>query len=145
MSNLFTENLTALNYCDCPLDCKIVDYKYTTSMARFPTLSYFDQKLKNNPVIKSNFINKSNELTFENLRQSVCRIVLFYERLQDVLITESPKIQIVNLISNIGGVIGLFLGLSFASFVELIEICYFILDTFYFENKCKNLFNKIEK
>jgi hypothetical protein len=49
-------------------------------------------------------------------------IYVFYEDLKYTLISQQPKMQFIDLISNIGGSLGLFVGISFISFLELFEI-----------------------
>ena len=49
-------------------------------------------------------------------------IYVYYEDLKYTLISQQPKIQFIDLISNIGGSLGLFVGISFISFLELFEI-----------------------
>jgi hypothetical protein len=43
------------------------------------------------------------------------------------LISEKAKTEPYNFISNIGGTLGLFLGISFLSFIEILEIIYEII------------------
>lgn len=49
-------------------------------------------------------------------------INVYFDSLRYSLITESPKTQLFDLVSNIGGTLGLFIGISFLSFFEIIEI-----------------------
>ena len=49
-------------------------------------------------------------------------ISVFYEDLKYTWINQKPKMQFIDLISNIGGSLGLFVGISFISFLELFEI-----------------------
>ena len=47
---------------------------------------------------------------------------IFYDELSYTLISESPKVQLVDMFANIGGLLGLFTGMSVLSFVELAEL-----------------------
>ena len=47
---------------------------------------------------------------------------VYYDQLSYTQISKDAKLGLVDLISGIGGLLGLFLGMSFLSFVELIEI-----------------------
>jgi hypothetical protein len=38
------------------------------------------------------------------------------------LISQQPKIELFGLISNLGGILGLFIGFSFISLLEIIEV-----------------------
>ncbi len=46
----------------------------------------------------------------------------YYEDSKYTLISQQPKIELFGLISNLGGILGLFIGFSFISCLELIEI-----------------------
>ena len=48
--------------------------------------------------------------------------MVYYEELKYTYISQKPKIEFVGLISNIGGSLGLFVGISFVSFLELFEL-----------------------
>ena len=47
---------------------------------------------------------------------------VYYDELEYTLIRQQPKIEPFGLISNIGWTLGLFIGFSFISILELIEI-----------------------
>jgi hypothetical protein len=53
---------------------------------------------------------------------------VYYKTLKHTVINQSPKMILSDLISNIGGIIGVFLGISFLSFIEIID---FILQIIY--------------
>ena len=55
---------------------------------------------------------KGNEIT----------IFIYYESLKYTLISQQPKTLLIDLIPNIGGILGLFIGISFLSFIEIIEL-----------------------
>jgi hypothetical protein len=59
---------------------------------------------------------------------------VFYDRLSFNEITEKPSFTFVDLISNVGGTFGLFIGISLLSFLEIVEIIYELL-SIYFKNK----------
>ena len=62
-------------------------------------------------------------LKFE-VNRNYIGIYVYYKDLTYTLISEAPNSEIFDLISNIGGLVGVFLGISFLSFVELIEILF---------------------
>ena len=51
------------------------------------------------------------------------------------LMLELPKIKIVDLVANLGGILGLFIGISFLSFVEILEIILEIFIILFEKNK----------
>ena len=79
----------------CPLECEKQSFDYIFSVKKLDT---------------------------QNENQAVVNI--FYENLAFTEIEESPTICFANLISGIGGTLGLFLGISFLSLVEVFDILF---------------------
>jgi hypothetical protein len=109
----------------CPLECYSISYEFTSSFSSYPTRSYAKKSLLNNSVIRSKFQNET--LTYDLLKESVLSLNIYYDKLTYTGITKDAKTELIDLISNIGGLLGLFLGISFLSFVEIIEIIIEIL------------------
>jgi len=55
------------------------------------------------------------------------KFAAYYKDLKYTVINQNPDILLNDLISNIGGIIGVFLGISFLSFIEIIELTFEIL------------------
>lgn len=53
---------------------------------------------------------------------SVVSLYIYYDKIENLEITEVASMSAVNLLANIGGTLGLFIGVSVLSFVELIEL-----------------------
>lgn len=58
-------------------------------------------------------------------------LTVYFPELKYTVVSENPKTEFFSLISNIGGLLGLFIGTSFMSFVEIIEILFEIIFIFY--------------
>jgi len=86
---------------DCPEECDLIQYEITHS---FTKLSTQYELFKN--------------FSTENL----VYFTIFYESPQYTVIDQIAKMDVFDLISNIGGNLGLFIGISFLSFAELIEL-----------------------
>jgi hypothetical protein len=99
----------------CPLECDSIDYKFTTNYAG----SLPDQ------------FNLFYNITTEESNKIVY-LSLYYSSLDYSLVKQIAKTQVFDLISNVGGTLGLFIGLSFFTFVELILVCmefiFYLLD-----------------
>ncbi len=113
----------------CPLECKEEGFWISTSFLSYPHLSKANDLL-NNSAIKTKFSNITKDLVMDTLKQSVLSIYVYYDDLKYTLIRKSPKIEWLDLISNIGGIMGIFLGTSFLSFVEIIDLLVLIFITF---------------
>ena len=98
-----------------------------------------------NPIITSKFQNET--ITYDLIKQSVLSLNVYYDQLSYTQISREAKLEIVDLVGSIGGLLGLFLGMSFLSFVELIEI---VLESIviilkkYKNNKTEDFFIKNE-
>jgi len=60
---------------------------------------------------------------------------IFYKSLKYTSLTQYPKMVDFDLISNIGGILGLFIGCSFASFFEVFEIVIEVIFIIFQKNK----------
>ncbi len=125
--NNLTRNSDLIDKCDCPLECEFSGYTYKLSVSEYPSKIYGDYLTSHNNLIKSKFFNASQL----NLRESIARVRIFYDEMIQVTVSEEIKIQLADLVSSCGGIIGLFLGLSFLSMIEFIEIIIKILIIFF--------------
>ncbi len=105
----------------CPLECDSITYDLSTSTANYPTRVY-SKLLKKQQKITKYF--KDEEVTFEKLKESLLALDINYAELKYTYISESKSKTIIDLIASIGGTIGLFLGTSLLSAVEILEHLY---------------------
>jgi hypothetical protein len=103
---------------DCPLECDSVKYETFYSFTKYERNNSFNVKIDDYVVFG-----------------------VYFDSLDYTLIDQIPKMNKLDLISNIGGNLGLFIGVSFLSFAEIIELfieILFILKNF---NSVSNLNN----
>ena len=105
----------------CPLECDSENFVLTTSLARYPTRSYADQ-LVNHTNLLSNFYPNVSAVTYEQLKDNILAIEIFYVDMKYTVIEELEKMGLVDVVSGVGGTLGLFLGMSFMSFFEIIDV-----------------------
>ena len=91
----------------CPLECEQFSYESSYSLAPITT-----------PIVH-------NETSF----------YAFYRESKYSFVSQQPKTEPFELISNVGGVFGLFIGISFLSFVEILEILIEILCICFLDKK----------
>jgi hypothetical protein len=129
-----------INNCDCPLECESTGYIYSVSFAEFPTYKYYTYLYENGMISK--FIDQlkqendadNDEFLFEEVKKSVARVAIFYDELKKTELKQIIKTKQADLVSTIGGTLGLYTGLSFLSLVEIFEIILQI-SIIYFRNK----------
>ena len=86
---------------DCPEECDSIQYDISHSSTKLsPQYELFNNMQIDNYI----FFN------------------VYYENLQYTVIDQIAQMNVFDLISNIGGNLGLFIGISFLSFAELIEL-----------------------
>jgi hypothetical protein len=101
----------------CPLECDTWKYTLNTYSEQLPV----NGKIGN----KSSSLNSLEKFKqYEDVNRHFFGIRVHYNDLKYTFINQEIKIHTFNLISNIGGILGLFLGISFLSFIEIFEIFY---------------------
>jgi len=107
----------------CPLECDSFSLNIETKSQAIlaygnVTDNYFHSQLK----------------TYQDVYKSYFGIYVYYEEFKYSFIKQNPKMEIFDLLSNIGGTFSLFLGLSIFSFLELFEILANLMFNFIFYN-----------
>jgi len=82
----------------CPLECDSISYEVT-----------------------------SNTFTGSNVSNETIEFYAFYRNLRFLTITEMPKMSWTDLIANVGGYFGLFVGISFVTLFEIAELIFLII------------------
>ena len=95
-------------------------YDVKVTSTKFPNFKY-GKYLINNPKVKSKYPNGYN-ITLGDLRESLLSFSIYYTEFKYTYISQYPKMRFIDLLSNFGGLLGLFVGMSFLSFGELIQI-----------------------
>lgn len=119
----------------CPLECDTITYDLYLSSVEYPSLVYGEALMKN-PWIKYKYAKDISKLNYDSLKRSMVQISVFYGDISYDHLDESAKTEVIDLVSNIGGTLGLFLGMSFLSFAEIFDI---LLQLLFYKNKPKNL------
>ena len=116
LSSDFIEN-SCLNI--CPLECNRTEYKCSLSSSQLDPMWFVDF-INDRKNLSNDFM--SAKIDLDTVRQSVVSFNVFYDSLSYTLSTESPKFDIVSLLSNIGGALSLFMGVSVMSVVEIFAL-----------------------
>ncbi len=107
----------------CPLECERTEFDKSVSFNAYPT-PYYEFQLLQSGNLKG--VYDPSEYS-QPLRNNIAYLKIYFDSLSYTMITESPSISLITLISNIGGSVGLMLGVSFATVVEIIELTVKIL------------------
>ena len=69
-------------------------------------------------------LGMNRSMNVDDLRNNIARLIIYYEDIDYQLIQEIPTVSVINLIANIGGMLGLFMGMSCLSFIEFLEMAF---------------------
>ena len=116
-----TTDTSAMDKCygKCPLECYQTDFRVFTSSSQLIGESFVDY-IKDNANLANDYVSK--EINAVSARESIVRLYVFYDSLLYTLSKETPKVDLVLLVAYIGGILGLFLGVSVLSICEIVEL-----------------------
>jgi hypothetical protein len=117
--NIINSDINDLCKNECPLECDSVNYDTSYTSSKFSKKRLL-KNIKRN-FFKQYFNDLAKNLTEEDLDR-VTIITVYYSDFSYKSIIEIPKMDFIDLIANIGGNLGLFIGVSFLSFAEIIEL-----------------------
>ena len=102
----------------CPLECNQTNFKTQLTSLRLTSWKYYLNLIQR--YLSSLFI--LTDLNSENSLESFVSLNIYYDSLSYMLTTEAPQTDWISLLGNIGGNLGLLLGVSFFSLCELVEV-----------------------
>lgn len=105
---------------ECPQECDSVEYALSSSHSDFPSPFYANILIKKFNKSSSQF--RRNFTRYENIKKSVAKINIYFSDISYTTISEVPSKLIEQLIGDLGGILGICVGASLLSFIELIEI-----------------------
>lgn len=106
----------------CPLECDSDIYQLASTYKNFPAVYYANFLLQNKSIFQ--YSPYERPLTVNDVGNSVARVVIYFEKLTYQYIVQIPTISVVNLFANSGGMLGLFMGMSILTFIEVLEAFY---------------------
>lgn len=117
--------------CDCINPCSEFVYAKTISGRVWPHRDYLEKVLMKD-MCKKNLTSlekacrqvrsDTEEFDFERYRNNFVRLIIYFEDLNYQKITEEPFYSTVRFICDIGGAMGLFIGVSLLSLFEVLQL-----------------------
>jgi hypothetical protein len=105
----------------CPLECNSTQITYELTSQTFAGIGYAFIANQTSSLRSDFNSSKIDEATASN---KFVQLYLYYESLSFTSSVDSPSMDIVAFLGNIGGTIGLFLGISVLSVCELIHVLF---------------------
>lgn len=139
--NFFFESEIEKCYASCPSECFQVNYDLKVSSAKYPT-KWYTSILKNSTnfqyLLNQSLLGEEKNIDFLYLQQTMLMVNIFYDQMSYSLIEEQPELSIDALLAFIGGNLGLFLGISVLTVIEIIEFFFYLI---YFVIVREKIFN----
>ncbi|CAH3105581.1 unnamed protein product [Porites lobata] len=110
----------------CPTPCREVQYKSTLSMGHWPSFGY-ESILESRVKTDSTLAKELDNGYF--LSENFLQVKVFYEQLNYEKVTERISYEGVNLVADIGGQLGLWIGISVLTCCEFLELAWMIIQT----------------
>ncbi|XP_070565681.1 acid-sensing ion channel 2-like [Ptychodera flava] len=118
MHFLFQKNMLD---CGCPVPCWDKYYTYTASQSAWPAEVYLKPLLRS---LQSTNDKTRNINDMETANMNLASLVIYFDALNYELISENPDYPVESLFSDIGGTLGLYIGLSIITVLEFFEFMY---------------------
>ena len=132
LNDFYESNDTFLCLSECPTECTSIEYTKSISISNFPSIFYYERLTE---MYSANFTSKLN-------KENHLALNIYYDSMSYTTFDEIPKLNLIDLISNIGGTLGLLTGASFLSIVEIFEIIFLVVSSFYDKTNKVNLCEK---
>jgi hypothetical protein len=113
----------------CPLECETVTYDAQTTLLDYPSSTLYDYLLNNTEYVQSFRASTGKNFSMETASSHLVSLNIFFASFEYKIISLEPKLRIFELVSQIGGSMGMLVGFSMFHLVELVEIILLILFT----------------
>ncbi|KAM8933457.1 epithelial sodium channel subunit gamma-like [Pelodytes ibericus] len=106
--------------CHCPLQCKEDLYELTVSGSQWPSTAFIENFSKELKEMGGQMKDIADNPGL--IRDNFVKVVVYFKQLNFELIEEEPSMTEINLISNMGGLVGLWVGFSVCTLAEFFEL-----------------------
>ena len=107
----------------CPTNCDSIIIEKDIVSSVYPTDNELNKLLEKNNYLES----MMHKMDRNELKSAILHLQINFDRLEFEQITEIPKVNLIDLISSIGGTLGLFLGMSFLSILEVTDLFFVMI------------------
>ena len=115
-----TGNQSSIDYtkCECRPHCYEEVYKLTVSRSTWPQ----NWQTRSFARLIKGVEEKELNLSAEEIRDRLIKVVIYYEDFMETIYEEIPLYNILSIVSDLGGQMGLFLGASLLSLAEIVAL-----------------------
>ncbi|XP_065055902.1 degenerin unc-8-like [Rhopilema esculentum] len=122
--------------CQCPQPCYEVAFPRIVSISVWPRMFQFESLIDD----FSKMANTSDNMTLQYMQKRFSQVKIYYQDLLETKLSEEELYGITNLLSEVGGLMGLLIGSSVISVVEIIWLSGIIIKKLF-----RSAFSQTEK
>ena len=120
MSNFYLSDKNIACSKVCLKECFKVDYEIEKTVVQYPSLNYLNFLRSFN---ETSFLFPKNEQQAEAFaKKSLVKLMVNYKTIEYTLVEEIAQMPFEVLLGNIGGQLGLFIGISLLSLIEIFQL-----------------------
>lgn len=121
VNEIFYSNDYIKNNCEpyCPIECTVIDYSLNVFGTDFPGYGYANFMTRQ---ATSPYYRTENPSFHSDIKKEILEVNVFYDSETYVEIFDQPSLDVSSFVSNIGGQLGLFLGMSMLSMIEILDL-----------------------
>ncbi|CAD5211340.1 unnamed protein product [Bursaphelenchus okinawaensis] len=112
------------NVCDCHQPCSELGYEVSYSAARWPS-----------GTTKLRECQLGDDMCMEKYRKNAAMIQIFFEELNFETLTESPAYTWMSCLADLGGMLGLWIGASVVSVLEIVALAFYVAQAYVRQRK----------
>eukprot|EP00794_Sanderia_malayensis_P013539 gene13539-biopygen10807 len=116
----FRQKTEGVSNCKCPIECDNVVYMPRVTQTPWRQSS-LNSKMKQEIVKTLNL--KKSQVNLDFLKQNIIHLVVYFDDFTTESISEQSQYTIESLMCDFGGLMGLLIGASTISIVEIVYIC----------------------
>ena len=107
----------------CEFECSPIEFDIKTYNGHYPTTHY-------KSILQQWVQNNNKNVSYSDIPDSFAKVNVYYHSMQYLTTEQTQKFQGIDLLSNLGGVLGLWLGISLMTLIEIVELIYNLIYTF---------------
>lgn len=123
---------------NCPLDCDLVEFQHAYSYKQFPTRQWYDDRQAYDRAYLERLFGKQLP-DYETIRSCFVSVYIVFSTIAIEEITEKPRFEFADLLANVGGDMGLFVGPSLLTFTEIFEILFLFIEIKWLRNRAASV------
>ena len=118
---------------NCPIECQYSVFNLMVLNSEFPSENYaeflkLDQTFYEKFTFRTNANESKPDLTLDRIKKNILRLNVYFSDMNVLSYSEQPESNFNELLANLGGQLGLFLGLSMLSFCEVLDFLFLFVE-----------------